>query len=217
MKKVVVFGTKDFAQLAFFYVQHDSPYEVAAFSVNRAYLGGVASFEGLPLVPFEDVEKFYPPDQYAFFVPMAPTRMNKDREKIYLETKQKGYELISYVSSRSTVYPNNRIGENCFIWEDNTFQPYAAIGNNVTVCTHNIIGHHAQVGDHVFLANAVLTGHTRIGNYCFFGVGTSVREGVTVAEGTYVAMNSAIVADTEPWSVYRGPGAVKQKKSSLEM
>ena len=217
MKKVVVFGTKDFAQLAFFYLQHDSPYEVVAFSVNQTYLGAATSFEGLPLVPFEVVEKIYSPEQYAFFVPMAPTRMNKDREKIYLEAKQKGYELISYVSSRSTVYSNNQIGENCFIWENNTFQPYAIIGNNVTVCTGNIIGHHVLVGDHVFLANAVLTGHVTVGSYCFFGVGTSVREGVTIAAGTYVAMNSAVVADTEPWSVYRGHIAAKQEKSSLEM
>ena len=217
MKKVVVFGTRDFAQLALYYLKSDSPYEVAAFSVDRAFMGGKTSFEGLPLVPFEEVETLYSPDEYAFFVPMAPTRMNRNREKVYLAAKAKGYEFISYVHSRSIVYENTPIGENCFILENNVVQPYASIGNNVTLWCGNIIGHHAQISDHVFFTYAVVTGHVKVNSYCFLGVNSSVRECVTLAEGTYVAMNSAIYSDTEPWSVYRGDAAVKQNKSSLEM
>lgn len=217
MKKVVIFGTRDFAQLALFYLRLDSPYEVAAFSVSKAFMQGATSFEGLPLVPFEDVEIYYPPEQYSFFVPMAPTQMNKNREKIYLAAKGKGYELISYVNSKSIVYDKGQIGENCFILENNVVQPYATIGNNVTLWCGNIIGHHAKISDHVFFTYAVVTGHVIVNSYCFLGVNSSVRECVTLAEGTYVAMNSAIYEDTEPWSVYRGDAAVKQKKSSREM
>ena len=217
MKKVVVFGTRDFAQLALYYLKSDSPHEVAAFSVDRAFMGGATRFEGLPLVAFEDVQTLYPPDEYAFFAPMAPTKMNRNREKIYLAAKAKGYEFISYVHSRSIVYDNTPIGENCFILENNVVQPYASIGNNVTLWCGNIIGHHAQISDHVFFTYAVVTGHVKVNSYCFLGVNSSVRECVTLAEGTYVAMNSAIYSDTEPWSVYRGDAAVKQNKSSLEM
>ena len=217
MNKVVVFGIRDFAQLALYYLTHDSPYEVAAFSVSQQYMVGKTQFEGLPLVAFENVEQRYPPDAYDFFVPMSPSNMNRDRAKVYLAAKQKGYKLISYVSSRSIILPGTEIGENCFIWENNTVQPFARIGNNVTVCSGNIIGHHAQIGDHVFLANTVLTGHTVVGPYCFFGVNSCVRECLNIAEGTYVAMNAAVASDTEPWSVYSGNIAEKQEKSSLEM
>jgi hypothetical protein len=37
MAKVIIFGVQDFAQLAKFYLQHDSEHEVAAFSVHEAY------------------------------------------------------------------------------------------------------------------------------------------------------------------------------------
>lgn len=217
MNKIVIFGMRDFAQLALYYLTHDSPYEVAAFSVSQQYMAGKNEFEGLPLVPFENVEQLYPADTYDFFVPMSPTNMNRDRAKVYLEVKNKGYALISYVSSRSIILPGTVIGENCFIWENNTVQPFAKIGNNVTICSGNIIGHHAQIGDHVFLANTVLTGHTVVGPYCFFGVNSCVRECLNIAEGTYVAMNAAVACDTEPWSVYGGSIAEKQGKSSLEM
>jgi acetyltransferase-like isoleucine patch superfamily enzyme len=40
---------------------------------------------------------------------------------------------------------------------------------------------------------------------------------VTIAEGTFVAMASAIMKNTEPWGVYKGNPAVKGEKSSKEL
>ena len=72
MAKVVVFGLLDFASLTHFYLQHDSPHEVAAFTVHEQYLPEVGEFEGLPVVPFEQVEHIYDPAEYNFFAPMSP-------------------------------------------------------------------------------------------------------------------------------------------------
>jgi hypothetical protein len=44
---------------------------------------------------------------------MTGAKMNTLRKKIYEEGKTKGYEYISYISSKATVC-NNKIGENCF-------------------------------------------------------------------------------------------------------
>ena len=38
MAKVVIFGQSQWAELAHFYVTHDSPHEVVAFTVDRDYL-----------------------------------------------------------------------------------------------------------------------------------------------------------------------------------
>ena len=70
MSKVVVFGIQDFASLAHFYLENDSPHEVVAFCVTREYLPQEPSFEGLPMVAFEDLEKEFPVSEYAFFAPM---------------------------------------------------------------------------------------------------------------------------------------------------
>ena len=45
-------------------------------------------------------------------------------EAIYREGKERGYSFISYVSSRATRFAGTPIGENCFILEDNTIQPF---------------------------------------------------------------------------------------------
>src|SRR5262245_51826395 len=120
MADVVVFGTRDFASLAHFYLRSDSPHRVVGFTVHKDFLPDSREFEGLPVVPFEELEDHFPPGKTSAFAPLSHKRMNRLREEIYTALKQRGYELISYVSSRATRFANNSIGDNCFILEDNT-------------------------------------------------------------------------------------------------
>ena len=165
------------------------------------------------MVPFEEVQQIYSPDDYLFFAPMTGRKMNKNREKVYLEAKAKGYRFISYISSRATIFPEAVIGDNCFILEDNTIQPFTTIGNNVVLWSGNHIGHHGRINDHVFFtSHVVMSGHCQIGSYSFFGVNSTIRDFINIAEGTLVAMSSSITKDTEPWGVYLGSPAKKGPK-----
>ncbi|VWB86073.1 transferase [Burkholderia lata] len=217
MANVILFGLQDYAELAHYYLEHDSPHTVAAFSVNRQYLPESGTFKGLPVVAFEDVVESHPPGDFSFFAPMSPKRMNREREKIFNELKALGYPLISYVSSRATVC-HNTIGENCFILEDNTLQPFTTIGDNVVLWSGNHIGHHGRVGNHVTMtSHVVMSGHCDIGAHSFVGVNATLRDGVTIGEGTFVAMAAAITKSTEPWSVYKGNPAVKLAMASTDL
>ena len=218
MAKVVVFGVQDFAQLANFYLQHDSEHEVAAFSVHESYLPESRSFEGLPVVPFESVEEIYSPREFSFFAPMSHRHMNRLRESVYDQIKEKGYSLISYISSHATVFANVKIGDNCFILEDNTIQPFVEIGNNVVLWSGNHIGHHSVIKNHVlFTSHVVLSGHCTVEPYSFFGVNATVRDRATIAEGTLVAMGAVITRDTEPWGIYKGNPAKKGDTLSRDL
>ena len=217
MRKIVIFGLKDYAELAHYYLQHDTADEVVAFSVHRQYMPENAMFGGLPVVAFEDVEKIYPPGDFFFFAPMSPKNMNRDRETVYLAIKSKGYQCISYVSSKATTF-DNVIGENCFILEDNTIQPFTMIGNNVVLWSGNHIGHHGVIRDHVtFTSHVVMSGHCDIGAYSFFGVNSTLRNGLKIAEGSFIAMAAAIMNDTDAWSVYKGNPAEKLKIPSTKV
>lgn len=227
MAKVIIFGMQDLAQLAHYYLRYDTRvgwenlHEVVAFSVHEKYLNTLSfseklEFEGKPLVPFEKVEKIYPPEEYKFFAPMTGAQMNKQRESVYQQIKQKGYSFISYISSKATKF-NTKIGENCFILENNTLQPFTTIGNNVVMWSGNHIGHHSVIGDHVFFAShTVLSGHCNVGSYSWFGVNSTIRDGLTIAEGSLIAMGACIIKNTEPWSAYAGLPARKLEKTSLE-
>ena len=206
MAKIVIFGVSQWADLAHFYFTHDSSHEVVAFTLDRDFLES-NSHKGLPVVPFDEVTQHYSPQDHHMFVPMSFKRMNHARAEKYQEAKDKGYELVSYVSSKATVWPGFRCGDNCFIFEDNTIQPFVEIGNNVVMWSGNHIGHHSQIKDHVMItSHVVISGCTTIEPYCFFGVNATVRDETVIARETLVGMGVTILKDTKEFEVYKAAG-----------
>ena len=218
MAKVVIFGLLDTAELAHYYLENDSEHEVVAFTVSKEYIKE-NEFKGLPVVPFEDIATLYPPSENKLFAPMTAKKMNQLREQIYNQGKEKGYSFISYVSSKATLF-DNEIGENCFILEDNTIQPFTKIGNNVVLWSGNHIGHHGHIKDHVFFtSHVVMSGHCVIESNCFFGVNATIRDYSNIAKGTLLAMGASLTKqETEEWGVYVGSPAKKlENKISYEL
>jgi acetyltransferase-like isoleucine patch superfamily enzyme len=118
---------------------------------------------------------------------------------------------------RATCFPQTPIGDNRFLLADNTIQPFVSIGNNV-LWSGNHIGHHSRIGDHVFFtSHVVLSGHCTVEPHCFFGVNATVRDRLTIAEGTLVGMGAVITKDTTAWSVYKGTPAAAANVSSRDL
>lgn len=212
---VVVFGAGNIAELAHFYLTHDSPYQVVAFTVDAAYVKE-PTLCGLPVTAFEEVAARFPPATHQMFIAVSYSQVNEVRAAKYNEAKQKGYRLISYVSSHATYY-GTPIGDNCFIFEDNTIQPFTRIGNNVTLWSGNHIGHHSVIGDHCFISShVVISGGVTVEPYCFLGVNATVRDHVTIGQKCVVGMGSMITKSCEPEGVYVGVPA-KRTGSSTEV
>jgi sugar O-acyltransferase (sialic acid O-acetyltransferase NeuD family) len=207
MKSVIVFGAGDIAELAGFYLENDSDLKVAAYTVDRAFMKG-DSFRGKPLVPFEDLERSHSPGGHDLFVALSYAKLNRLRAEKCAEGKRRGYRLASYLSSKATVWPGFSPGENCFILEDNTIQPFARIGNNVTLWSGNHIGHHAQVGDNCFItSHVVISGGVKVGENSFIGVNSTIRDHVTIGAGCVIGAGCLITKDVADDSVYSTPSA----------
>lgn len=217
MAKLVIFGAGDIARLAHYYFTRDSEHDVVAFTVDQKYRTA-DTFRDLPLVPFEEVSTQYSPGEYKMFVALSYARMNKLREEKYQQAKANGYELVSYVSSRCSFLTDNPAGDNCFILEDNTIQPFVKIGNNVTLWSGNHIGHDAVIEDHCFLAShIVVSGYVRIGNNCFIGVNATLRNSITIAPETLIGAGAVIMKDTVAKGVYLPQRAELFSKKSDEI
>jgi sugar O-acyltransferase (sialic acid O-acetyltransferase NeuD family) len=202
MEKLVIFGAGDIAKLAHYYFTRDSEYEVVAFTVDKQYRED-NEFLGLPLIDFEEVIERYPPEAYKMFVALSYSKMNKVRAEKYYKAKELGYELVSYVSSKCSFLTDNTVGENCFILEDNTIQPFVKIGSNVTLWSGNHIGHDSIIDDHCFFAShVVVSGHVHVHPYCFIGVNATLRNSITIAPGTLIGGGAVIMKDTKEKEVY---------------
>lgn len=214
MAKLVIFGTGEIGELAWHYFTTDSEHDVVGFTVDRGFLTN-SSFCGLPIVPFEDVTEKFAPADHAFFVALSYSRLNALRRDKYLAAKAHGYTIASYVSSRATVLTNKPIGENCFILEDNTVQPFSSIGNNVTLWSGNHIGHHSTIHDHCFLAShIVVSGGVEIGESCFIGVNATLRDHVKVGARCVVGAGALLLSDAAPDGVYLGPETERSRVPS---
>ena len=217
MAKLVIFGAGDIARLAHHYFRHDSPHEVAAFVVDRAFRQG-DEFQGLPLIDAEDATERFPPGDYDMFVAMSYAKMNAVRAEKYASMKAAGYRLVSYVSSRCSYLSQTPPGDNCFILEDNTIQPFVTIGNNVTLWSGNHIGHDATIEDHCFItSHVVVSGHVRIGTRTFIGVNATLRNSITIAPQTLIGAGAIIMKDTKAKEVYMPERAKRFVKSSDEI
>jgi sugar O-acyltransferase (sialic acid O-acetyltransferase NeuD family) len=210
---VVIFGAGEIAELAHFYLTRDSPHRVSGFTVDGAYLRE-PHFCGLPVVAFEEVTTAFSPARHGAFVALSYAQGNRLRARKFREAKAKGYASVSYVSSRATYY-GTEIGENCFVFEDNTIQPFVRIGADVTLWSGHHIGHHSTIGDHCFVSShVVISGGCVIEPYCFLGVNATLRDHVRVGEGSVIAMGALVTKDCEPGGVYAGVPARRRGSSS---
>jgi sugar O-acyltransferase (sialic acid O-acetyltransferase NeuD family) len=202
MKKVIIFGTSIFAELVHFYLTHDSPYDVVAFTAHENHIKE-NDFKGLPVVPFEKIEEYYPPSEYDMFVAIAYTKINKIRAQIFYEAKKKGYYLISYINSKVTKWEKFDMGENCFIFENVVIQPYVKIGNNVIIWSGDHIGHHTTIKDHCFItSHVVISGNVVVDEYSFLGVNSTIRDGITIGKKNVIGAGSVILKDTKEGDVF---------------
>jgi len=214
--KAVIFGTGSFAELAHYFLTHDSTYIVHAFCADRDHIKH-DTFCGLPLRPFETIEQDYPPEEYSMFIAVGYNRLNTLREKYYHLAKAKGYRLLTYISSRASFFASS-IGDNCFIFEDNTVQPFVTIGSNVVLWSGNHIGHHGTIGDHVFIAShVVVSGHCHVGSHTFIGVNATLRDGLTIGRRNIIGSGALIMKDTEDDEVYRVARTKASNKKSFEI
>jgi len=218
MEKVVVFGNGPVASINYMALTHDSPYEVAAFTVDRSYIKE-ETLLGLPVVPFEDVESIYPPSEYKMSIVISYRKLNRVRAEKYDQAKAKGYQLINYISSKAVTFPDLIIGDNNFIWENASIGPFAAIGNNVFIGSGSLIGHHSIVKDHCYISpHAVILGSTTIEPYCVIGANATIRDGgLIIARECIIGAGAFINQNTREKGVYMGTQSRLAPKTSDEL
>jgi sugar O-acyltransferase (sialic acid O-acetyltransferase NeuD family) len=217
-KRLVLIGAGEFAEIACEYFEHDSDYDVVAFSVEREYLAQ-PTVANRPVVAYETLEAHYPPTDVDVFVAIPSSQLNRLRTRFYLDMKHRGYRLATYVSTRAFVWRNAEVGENSFIFEGNVIQPFVHIGNNCILWSGNHVGHRTIVRDNVFVAShAVISGYCEIGENSFIGVNSTFNDHVKVAPDNVIGSGALVTRNTEPGRVYVGsPAHAVPNRSSLEV
>ncbi len=214
-KKAIIFGTGSLSEVVSFLLDVDSDYDIVAYTSTKNTLSN-GTFCGKPVLSFCTIEKELDPKDHDMFIAVGYGHMNLVRERFINEAKNKGYNLLSYVSSRASIWKEKTtIGENVFIFENNNIQPFTKIGNGVIMWSGNHLGHHSTIEDYSFItSHVVISGHCTIGSYSFLGVNSTVIDQVKIASKNLIGAHALIQKDTKPEDVYLSDRASLLKKKS---
>ncbi|RZJ86395.1 MAG: acetyltransferase [Hymenobacter sp.] len=205
--KTIIYGIGRQAELMQYLFTHDSPHEVAAFCVEAAYLpSGSATLRGLPIVAFEDLYYHHPPTAYQLHIAVGQP---KARQRLFEAAKAQGYGFTSYVSSKSSVWPDLQLGEHVFIDQPSIIHPLVTIGDNAFLIGPKI-AHHSVIGSHVLLTGATLGGNVQVGDGTFLGMGSVVNENLRIGQHNIIGAGAIITRHTEDGAVYTAPTAEKR-------
>ncbi|HVY61571.1 MAG TPA: acetyltransferase [Planctomycetota bacterium] len=202
--RLVIVGDGETAELAHEHFSLDSPYAVAGFAVERAFLRA-PELCGLPVVALEEMEARFPPGAHEAFVAVSSTRLNRVRRRLFRAAKAKGYRCASYVSSRASVSPSAVLGENAFVFEGCVLERRGRVADAVTIWSGSVVAHGTAIDEAAFLApRAAVAGFCTIGRGAFLGVNCSVADRIAIAPDTVVGAGAVVIRDTEPGKVYVG-------------
>lgn len=167
--RLVIFGCGALAAVAHHYFASDSTLSVEGFVVDEEFRS-VQNLCGLPVENAANLGRTFPPEDFQMFIAIGYSKMNEVRRQKYEWCRGQGYELATYISSQAQVAHGVRVGDNCFILENNVLQPFVSLGNNVFLWSGNHVGHHSSIGNHAFVSShCVISGQCSVGERSFLG------------------------------------------------
>lgn len=190
--KLIIIGTGLFAEVARDYFEEYTDFKVVAFACHERFITS-PQINGVDVVPIETITEHYATSEYTVFVAVGYGKMNKMREAVYNEIKSLGYTFTNFIHPNVKIWNTTKLGENIFIFEDNTIQPYTSIGNNTIFWSGNHFGHHSSIGDHCFISShVVISGSCHLGNNIFVGVNATFHDSLTIGNEVLVGAGAIV-------------------------
>ena len=93
MRGLIIFGNGSTARLMAYHALREN-IPLVAFTVDKKYITS-EYLNGLPVLPFEDIEEAFPPEQHQVLVAVGPAQMNQLRADRCMEAERKRYPLFS--------------------------------------------------------------------------------------------------------------------------
>lgn len=201
-KNLIIIGTGLFAEVAKAYFEEYTDCHVVAFACHQKYRDSDTIY-GRPLLAIEKIGMELPTKNHDVFVAIGYGKMNKMRQAVYKEIKRLGYYCRSFIHPGVKIWDSTTIGDNVFIFEDNTIQPFTTIGNNTIFWSGNHLGHHSIIGDHCFISShVVISGSCIFGNNVFVGVNSTFHDSITIADESLIGAGAIISKSTQKKEVF---------------
>lgn len=192
--RLVIYGNGQMARMFVHFARLE--YDVVAFTVDRDVLDE-PSIEGLPVVPFDALEKQCPPAAHRLITAVGYREMNDLRARKYREGRERGYTFARYVHPSVVRHPNVTIGENSIVLDHVALHPYTTVGHSVFIASNASIGHGCRIGDLCWINSGVsVGGETVVGESSFLGINATLGDNIEVGRQCFVGAHTLVVRST---------------------
>ncbi len=207
--KVVIYGTSNIAELVYFWIKTEGNLDVVGFVAKSKYIDS-SEFCELPLTPFESILDDFSTDEVQI-LSIGPYTNVLERQQMTEEALGKGFTCINYISSKATVAPDVVMGVNNIVLPGVFIDCKGVMGNGNLFRPNSYLGHEFKMGSYNYIApNCSISGYSDIGDFCFLGIGSTVKDSVKISSRTTLGAHSLLLKDSDPDSVYMGVPAKKR-------
>lgn len=210
--QVIIYGTGDLSELVTAFLEKESNYSIAGYCIERKFTKKTRHFLNKPVVEFEKLADQYPPFDFKLFIAVGN---NYVRERIFTESKEKGYSMISHVTESVTHWDDLEYGENVLISGISSLQPFVKVGDNAFIIGSKV-GHHTIIGNHTLLSCTTLGGNVKVGDYSFLGLNSAVQHDTEIGKKNIIGMGCNINQDTGENEVYTANQSTVKRSISAD-
>lgn len=137
---------------------------------------------------------------------------NAIRKQLYTKLARAGFRFATLIHPAAIISVSASIGKGTVAMPGVIVNASTVIGVGCILNTGCTVDHDCTLGDFVHISPGThLAGNVIVGGESWLGIGSSVIQGVSIAERTQTGANTAVVSDIETGGLYVGSPAKRIK------
>lgn len=121
---------------------------------------------------------------------------SRNRLRLMKQAKSEGFKLASIIHPSANISDYAKIEEGCIICQFASVHPFAHVKRMSYIHTAVVIGPKVTVGEAVTVnALCAISANSRIGDYCYVGVGTKIIQEINIGKNTTLGAGSVVIGD----------------------
>ena len=174
---------------------------VCAYAVDKQYINE-REIDGVQVISFEVMRERFPSEEYDLMMGSGYREMSQARKRIFQQCKLWGYHFENYIHPSAIISPDARLGEGNNILEGVIIEVGCAIGDANLFFGGSMVAHDCNIGSYnTFSVRATAAGAVTIGNNCFLGALSVVKDHVVFQDYVLLGAGAYGFKSMEAYSV----------------
>ena len=213
MKKIVIFGSGAHAKVIFHEIQNLKKYKILGFVDDTKKKIMVTKYKNKKFYNLGSINQFFI-SNYRNVCGVIGIGDNNVRNKIFNKVNKidKSFKWESIISKNAIINNNVKIGHGSMICSNVLINNNTIIGNHCLINSSCSIDHDNNFENFSSVAPGVVTGgNVFIKKNSFIGIGSIIKNRITIGNNTIIGGNSFVTKDCLSNSTYVGSPAKKIK------